>query len=304
MSLAKPITPHLWFDTQAREAAEFYCSVFPESRIDSSIVLRNTPSGDCDMLHFHLCGQPFMAISAGPVFKPNPSISFFVHFDPVRDAQAREKLDALWQELIHGGVPLMGLDAYPFSERYGWVQDRYGVSWQLMLTKPDSEPRPTIVPSLMFTGAACGKAREAGEFYRTVFDGSQAGRFMPYPPGMPPDREGTAMYSDFRLGDTWFAAMDSAHEHAFAFNEAISLVVPCRDQAEIDRYWAQLSSDPKAEQCGWCKDRFGMSWQVTPIAMDEIMASGDQATIDRVVQAFLPMHKIDLATLEAAARRK
>jgi predicted 3-demethylubiquinone-9 3-methyltransferase (glyoxalase superfamily) len=210
------------------------------------------------MLHFHLCGQPFMAISAGPVFEINPSISFFVHFDPTRDPQAREKLDALWEELAHGGTPLMGLDAYPFSQRYGWVQDRYGGSWQLMLTNPDSEPRPTIVPSLLFTGAACGRAKEAGEFYRAVFDGSQAGRFMPYPPGMPPDREGTAMYSDFRLGDTWVAAMDSAHEHKFAFNEAISFVVPCRDQAEIDRYWKHLSSDPKSEQCGWCKDRFGV----------------------------------------------
>jgi predicted 3-demethylubiquinone-9 3-methyltransferase (glyoxalase superfamily) len=112
------------------------------------------------------------------------------------------------------------------------------------------------------------------------------------------------MYSDFRLGDTWFAAMDSAHEHKFAFNEAISFLVPCRDQAEIERHWAKLSSDPKSEQCGWCKDRYGVSWQVTPIAMDEIMASGDQATIDRVVQALMPMHKIDLAALEAAARGK
>jgi predicted 3-demethylubiquinone-9 3-methyltransferase (glyoxalase superfamily) len=304
MSLVKPITPHLWYDTQAKEAAEFYCSVFPDSRIETSTRLRNTPSGDCDLLYFKLCGQPFMAISAGPIFKFNPSISFIVNFDPSRDAQAREYLDTLWAALIDGGRALMPLDAYPFSPRFGWVQDRYGLSWQLILSNPGGEPRPMIVPSLMFTGEVCGKAEGAGAFYRSVFDDSHAGRSVPRPADMAPDREGTMMYSDFRLGDTWFAAMDSARPHGFGFNEAISFIVSCRNQAEIDRYWAKLSSVPASEVCGWCKDRYGLSWQVAPIAMDEVMASGDQATIDRVVQALLPMHKVDLAKLEAAAAGK
>src|SRR5580765_6351762 len=304
MSLVKPITPHLWYDHQAREAAEFYCSVFPDSRIEAKVLLRNTPSGDCDLLYFKLCGQPFMAISAGPIFKFNPSVSFIVNFDPSRDAQAREHLDQLWAALIEGGQALMPLDAYPFSPRYGWVQDRYGLSWQLILSNPGGEPRPMIMPALMFTGEVCGKAEEAGAFYRSVYDGSRAGLRVAYPAGSAPDREGTMMYSDFRLGDTWIAAMDSAHPHGFGFNEAVSFVVSCRDQAEIDRYWAKLSSVPESEVCGWCKDRFGLSWQVAPIAMDELMAAGDQATIDRVVQALLPMHKLDLATLEAAAAAK
>lgn len=301
MSLVKPITPHLWFDKQAKEAAGFYCSVFPDSKIDSVAVLRNTPSGDCDVVSFTLQGQPFLAISAGPLFKFNPSVSFFVNFDPSRDPDARSKLDRLWSALLEGGQALMPLDAYPFSERFGWVQDRYGVSWQLILTDAAGEPRPPIVPSLMFTGDVYGKAEEAGAFYRSVFDDSREGRMARYPAGMPQDREGTVMVSDFRLGESWFAAMDSGHPHGFAFNEAISFVVTCRDQAEIDRYWAQLSSVPEAEQCGWCKDRYGLSWQITPVLMDEILASGDQAIIDRVTQAFLPMHKLDVAVIEAAA---
>ncbi|QSX75838.1 VOC family protein [Lysobacter arenosi] len=301
MSLVKPITPHLWFDKQAKEAAGFYCSVFPDSKIDSVAVLRNTPSGDCDVVSFTLQGQPFLAISAGPLFKFNPSVSFFVNFDPSRDPDARSKLDRLWAALVEGGQALMPLDAYPFSERFGWVQDRYGVSWQLILTDAGGEPRPPIVPSLMFTGQVYGKAEEAGAFYRSVFDDSREGRMARYPAGMPQDREGTVMFSDFRLGESWFAAMDSGHPHGFGFNEAISFVVTCRDQAEIDRYWAQLSSVPEAEQCGWCKDRYGLSWQITPVLMDEILASGDQAVIDRVTQAFLPMHKLDLAVIEAAA---
>ena len=305
MPLVQPITPHLWFDTQAKEAAEFYCRAFPDSKVDSVTTLRDTPSGDCDIVSFTLQGQPFMAISAGPLFRFNPSISFFVNFDPSRDPDARAHLDALWATLVDGGMALMPLDEYPFSKRYGWVQDRYGVSWQLILTDPAGDPRPAIVPSLMFAGDSpvYGKAEEAGAFYRSVFDGSQAGQLKKYPAGMPQDREGTVMFSDFRLGDkNWFAAMDSGHPHGFGFNEAISFIVTCRDQAEIDRYWSQLSSVPDAEQCGWCKDRFGVSWQITPESMDVIMRSGDQAMIDRVTQAFLPMKKLDVAKIEAAAK--
>ena len=302
MSLVKPITPHLWFDTQAREAAEFYCSIFPDSRVESVVRLRDTPSGDCDVVSFALHRQPFMAISAGPLFKFNPSVSFIVNFDPAREPRAAARLDALWAKLIDGGQALMPLDAYPFSPRYGWVQDRFGLSWQLILAEPSAEPRPAIVPSLMFTGEVCGEAEEAGTFYRSVFDDSRAGQLVRYPEGSSPDRPGTVMYSDFRLGDTWFAAMDSAQAHGFSFNEAISFMIHCRDQAEIDRYWAQLSSVPEAEQCGWCKDRYGLSWQVSPMVLDELMTSGDPATVDRVTRAFLDMKKLDVAAIEAAAR--
>jgi predicted 3-demethylubiquinone-9 3-methyltransferase (glyoxalase superfamily) len=95
--------------------------------------------------------------------------------------------------------------------------------------------------------------------------------------------------------------MDSAHEHHFAFNEAISFLVPCDSQQEIDYLWSKLSADPRAEQCGWLKDRFGVSWQIAPAMMDEIMNSDDQAKIDRVTQAFLQMKKFDLRELERAA---
>lgn len=304
MSLARPITPHLWFATQAREAADFYASVFPDSKVDFVTQLHDTPSGDCDVVGFTLRGMPFMAISAGPLFEFNPSVSFMVNFDPSGDAQARERLDALWSSLMDGGKALMPLDAYPFSPRYGWVQDRFGVSWQLILTYPEGEPRPDIIPALMFTGEACGKAEEAGAFYRSVFEDSRAGQLVRYPAGMAHDREGTVMFSDFRLDGTWFAAMDSGYPHGFGFNEAISFMVHCRDQAEIDAYWQRLSAVPEAEQCGWCKDRFGVSWQVTPLLLEELMASGDPDTVRRVTQAFLPMKKFDVAALAAAAHAR
>ena len=126
----------------------------------------------------------------------------------------------------------------------------------------------------MFTGDVCGKVAEAREFYVSVFSDSELGQSVPYPEGSDPDKPGTTMFSDFRLGDSWLAAMDSAHDHGFGFNEAVSLLISCSDQDEIDHYWERLSAVPEAEQCGWLKDRFGVSWQVAPAAMDEMMANG------------------------------
>lgn len=298
------ITPHLWFDTEAKEAAEFYTSLLPDSQVTHINTLHDTPSGETDIVSFELAGQPFMAISAGPFFTFNPSISFLLNFDPSRDSNARAQLDRLWEQLSEGGTALMPLDRYPFSERYGWIQDKYGLSWQLMLTNPAGEERPFIIPSLMFTGKNAGRAEEAIEFYGAVFKGYRRGTTARYPKGMEPDQEGTLMFADFSLLGTWFAAMDSAHDHHFTFNEAISLLIPCQTQAEIDYYWEKLSADPQAEQCGWLKDKFGLSWQVLPTAMGEMMQNGTREQIDRLTQAFLPMKKFDLATLQRAYEGK
>jgi predicted 3-demethylubiquinone-9 3-methyltransferase (glyoxalase superfamily) len=294
------ITPHLWFDREAREAAEFYTSLFPGSRVTNVTTLQDTPSGDSEIVSFELAGQSFMAISAGPLFKFNPSVSFFVNFDPSRDSNARENLDAAWESLSQGGTALMPLDRYPFSERYGWVQDRYGLSWQLILSDPEGEERPFIVPSLLFVGDVAGRAEEAINFYLSVFKNSKPGALVRYGPGQEPDREGTVMFADFMLAGGWFAAMDSAWEHKFAFNEAISFLVQCDTQEEIDDYWEKLSAIPEAEQCGWLKDKFGLSWQISPAALQDMMTKGTREQVDRVTQAFLPMKKFDLAELQKA----
>lgn len=294
------ITPHLWFDKEAKAAAEFYASLFPESRVTHVTTLHDTPSGDADIVAFELWGLPFMAISAGPLFKFNPSISFMVNFDPSQDRDAKTRLDAIWNRLVEGGQVLMPLDTYPFSEHYGWIQDRFGLSWQLILTNPDGEWRPPIIPSLLFVGDVCGKAEEATDYYLSVFEGSKRGALVRYPQGMEPDKEGTVMFTDFMLRGQWFAAMDSAHEHRFAFNEAISLMAPCDTQAQIDTYWGKLSAVSEAEQCGWLKDKYGVSWQITSTAMDAMMSNGTPEQIARLTQTFLPMKKLDIAKLQQA----
>lgn len=294
------ITPHLWFNTEAKEAAGFYVSLLPNSEITNVTTLHNTPSGDVDVVSFKLWDYSFMAISAGPLFKFNSSISFTINFDSSQHTDARERIDEVWTKFLEGGKVLMPLGTYPFSERYGWIQDKYGLSWQLILTNPEGDMRPAIIPSLMFTEAVCGKAEEAADFYLSVFKHTKRGILARYPAGMEPDKEGAVMFTDFMLLGQWFGAMDSAREHGFTFNEAISFVVNCDTQEEIDYYWEKLSADPASEQCGWLKDRFGVSWQIVPTAMENMMGSKDEKKLARVTEAFLQMKKFDIAKLEEA----
>ncbi len=253
------------------------------------------------MVSFTVWGQEFQAISAGPYFSINPSISFFVNFDPSSVENAQEKLDEIWSKLEDGGQVMMPLGEYPYSKHYGWVQDKFGVSWQLMLANPEDKSRATIVPSLLFVQEQYGKAEEAMNFYLSVFADSEKGTVALRGPSEAPEREGTVMYEDFRLADMWFAAMESGmKEHTFMFNEAVSFMVMCENQQEIDHYWEALSAVPESEQCGWLKDKYGVSWQIVPTAMNDMMEQGDDAAKERVTQAFLKMNKFDIAALQRA----
>jgi len=292
------IVPHLWFSKEAKEAAEFYASLFPNSKVTNIVTLHNTPSGDNDAVSFELWGYSFMAISAGPLFKLNPSISFMVNFDPSRDKDALTRINEIWRRLADGGKILMPIEKYSFSERYGWIQDKYGVSWQLILTNPQGEERPVIIPSFLFAGRLAGKAEEATDFYISIFKNSKRGTIARYPAGMDPDKEGTVMFTDFMIESQWLAAMDSGRPHDFTFNEAVSLIVNCQTQQDIDYYWEKLSAVAEAEQCGWLKDKYGVSWQIVPADMEKMMKDGTREQIDRVVQTLLPMKKIDLEKLK------
>ncbi|MEQ1499884.1 MAG: VOC family protein [Parcubacteria group bacterium] len=295
------IIPHLWFDKEAKEATSFYASVFPNSKVTNIKTITGTPSGDCDIVSFNIMGTSFQAISAGPYFKINPSVSFMVNFDPTQNKEDIEKIDEIWAKLAEGGKILMPLAKYPFSEKYGWVEDRFGVSWQLILTKAEGEERPLIIPSLLFTKSVCEKAEEASDFYISIFKNSKRGTLARYPAGMEPNKEGTVMYTDFRLGSEWFVAMDSSLEHNFSFNEAVSFIVKCDTQEEIDYYWESLSAVPESEQCGWLKDKYGLSWQIVPSNMDKLLNTGDQEKTAKVTQAFLKMKKFDIKKLEEAS---
>ena len=302
------IIPHLWFDKSVEEAVGFYTSTFQGGTVHATMhysevghEIHGMDAGTVLTVEFEIEGYRLVALNGGPLFTLTPAISFMVNFDPLREPRARERLDEVWEKLSEGGRVLMPLDAYPFSTRYGWVEDKYGVSWQLILTNPEGEERPVIIPSLMYVTDAGETAESAIAFYCSVFKDARQGQIARYPAGMEPNKEGAIMFADFMLENQWFAAMDAnAKQHTFSFNEAVSLLVLCRDQTEIDYYWEKLSAVPDAEQCGWLKDQYGVSWQIIPHGMDEMLNDPDREKADRAMQAMLAMKKIDIAQLRAA----
>ncbi|SHJ08979.1 VOC family protein [Desulfosporosinus lacus] len=284
------IVTHLWFDKEADEASKFYMSLFEGSKLKDKTILNDTPSGSVDMITVELAGQEFMLLSAGPLFKFTPAVSFLIACSSVSE------VERLWGKLIENGAALMGLNAYPFSEKFGWVMDKYGLSWQVMYMG-DFEIKQKITPTLMFVGDQCGNAEDAIRFYTTVFEHSSVGNMYRYGEDAAPDKAHTIQHVDFVLENQTFAAMDSAHEHNFTFNEAISLMVMCDTQEEIDYYWDKLSAVPEAEQCGWLKDKYGFSWQIVPTIMNEMMQTKNATKLAQVTEAFLEMKKFDIAEL-------
>lgn len=299
------ISANLWFNTEAEEAARFYTSLFKNSTLGK--VNRYGTEGqeihgklDSTVMtvEFQLENQHFVGLNGGPQFQINPSISLFISLG------SKEEIDALWEGLSEDGKVLMPLDSYPFSEWYGWIQDKYGVSWQLILPGQEGDWRPPIVPSFLFVGEQCGNAEKAMEFYRSIFKNTESGNIARYGTDQEHDEEGTVMYGDFAVEGQWFAAMDSAQDHDFEFNEAISFIINCDTQEEVDYYWKKLSADPSAEQCGWVKDKFGISWQIVPKVLPEMLNDSDPKKSQPVMKAMLQMKKLDIAALEKAYKSK
>lgn len=284
------IVPHLWFDKEAAEAAEFYMSLFKDSKLIDKTILQDTPSGSAELITVQLAGQEFMLISAGPYFKFTPAISLTIACSTI------EEVESLWEKLIDGGSALMPLGSYDFSERYGWVADKYGLSWQVMYVG-EGEIKQKITPFLMFVGEQYGRAEEAINLYTSLFKNSKIGRIIREADENSQNKSNIIHNADFTLENQVFIAMDSGYEHGFTFNEAISFVVYCDTQEEIDYFWERLSAVPEAEQCGWIKDKFGVSWQINPTIMKDIMRNKDAEKLAQVTEAFLKMKKFDIDEL-------
>jgi predicted 3-demethylubiquinone-9 3-methyltransferase (glyoxalase superfamily) len=287
------IVPHLWYDKEASDAAKFYVSLFDNSSLLSETILEDTPSGNAEVVTFELAGQEFQAISAGPYFKFNPSISLMVACESI------EEVNSKWEVLSKGGQELMPLGEYPFCKWYGWIQDKYGLSWQLML-KENEKTTQKITPCFLFSKESCGKAEEAMRYYTEIFENSEIETISRYKEGEAKSSKAKINYAAFKLEDINFCAMDHGFDADFTFNEAFSIIINCENQQEIDYFWSKLSAIPEAEECGWVKDKFGVSWQVVPTIMKEMMKSADREKIKRVTEAFLKMKKFDLEILKAA----
>lgn len=284
------IVPNLWYDSEAKEAAEFYISLFKNSKFIGSTILPDTPGGDSEFVVFQLEGMRFEAISGGPIFTFNPSVSLMVY------CTSKDEVNTLWQALSNEGTALMPLDVYPFSKWYGWIQDRYGLSWQIMYV--ENKPRQKIIPALLFSDIACGKAEEAMYFYTKRIKESRILNLDNYKDGEALAKNAKIKFGEFQLASMNLIAMDHGLGGDFTFNEAFSLNIICDTQEEIDYYWNSLSAKPEYEQCGWLKDKFGFSWQISSSRMNDMLMEGSENQIKRVTKAFLEMKKIDIEILE------
>jgi predicted 3-demethylubiquinone-9 3-methyltransferase (glyoxalase superfamily) len=297
----KLISNGLWFDSEAEEAALFYTSIFADSHMGSiakygkeGFEIHGRPEGSVMVAEFDLSGEKFVAINGGPLFTFNPSISYFAVCETI------EETDQLWEKLLEGGKAIMPYQKYDWSEKYGWLTDRYGLSWQISYGKI-SDVGQKITPSFLFVGDQYGRAEEAIDFYTAIFKDSYVDGISRYPAGGE-DREGAVAHAQFALAGQKFMIMESAaKEHTFSFNEAISIIINCDSQEDIDYYWEQLIADGGTpSQCGWLKDKFGVSWQVDSTELGQMLKDKDKEKVARVTNAFLRMQKFDIAKLREA----
>lgn len=306
--MSQSVVPSIWCSTDPDQMVSFYEQVFGDvTRLNTSYYpteglqeFQQSMAGQILTIEFAIHDLALVLVNGGPVFQPNPSISFMVRFSVIDHKDPQAALSQAWDALIEGGNALMPLDSYDFSAKYGWVQDKYGVSWQLILDDApiteDAEgvlsTRARVMPVLMFSGPAANKAEAAMNLYEGLFPDSHIGSISRYPQPVGTATTDSVSYGDCLLNGQWVAFMDSGTTD-FTFNEGISLIVNCETQSEIDHYWDTLSTVPEAEQCGWCKDEFGVSWQVTPVSMDELSSNPD------AYAAMMDMKKIDLEVLRS-----
>lgn len=275
------IFPCLWFDGNAKEAADFYCTVFGNSKIttDTSMVVQ-----------FEIEGKKLMGLNGGPMFTINPSISLFV------TCETDEEIERIYHRLLEGGKAMMPLDKYPWSEKYGWVADRFGMTWQLMRDKlPEGGQK--VIASFLFVGDKCGKAQDAVKLYTSVFPNSAIHHLDTYQAGEA-QPESNLKFGHFSLNGEMFAAMDGTGNHNFTFGEGVSITVECDTQQEIDDYWTKLTENGEESRCGWLKDEFGVSWQIVPKVLGSLMHNPVKA--QKVMAEVMKMKKLDIQILENA----
>jgi len=281
--MKEKITPCLWFDGQAKEAATLYCSVFADAKITAQSPI---------VTAIEVSGQSITLLDGGPIYKPNPSISFYYI------CEKAEELDRIWKAFSKEGTVLMPLDKYPWGEKYGWINDKYGISWQFSLGKL-SDVGQKITPCLLFTGKQYGRAEEALNHYSSIFKNSKVDGILRYGKNESPDEEGKVKHAQFGLNGQKFMVMDSAQPHNFTFSEGVSLTIHCQTQEEIDYYWGKLTESGEESMCGWLKDKFGVSWQVIPTILNKIMS--DPAKAGKAAQAFMSMRKSNIEQLVQAS---
>jgi predicted 3-demethylubiquinone-9 3-methyltransferase (glyoxalase superfamily) len=283
-SIKNKIMPCLWFDSEAEEAAKLYTSIFANSRINQ--ISRYTEAGrdkhgrdpgSVMVVEFELDGLTFIALNGGPLFKFSEAVSFQVMCD------TQEEIDHFRSRLSEGGRVSQG----------GWLKDKFGLSWQIVKARRQHR----ITPCLWFDT----DGEDAAKFYISIFANSRIQDISRYTEA---GREfhrrepGSVMLVAFELDGQGFAALNGGPQ--FKFSEAVGFQVMCDSQAEIDEFWTRLTDGGRESQCGWLKDRFGLSWQIVPAVLPQLLKeAGDRS--EKIMGAVMQMKKFDLEALKRAA---
>ena len=281
--MKEKITPCLWFNGQAKEAAALYSSVFVNTKISAQSPI---------VTAIDVSGHSITLLDGGPMYKPNPSISFYYI------CEKQDEFDRIWNAFAKAGTVLMPADKYPWGEKYGWINDTFGISWQLALGKI-SDVGQKVTPCLMFTGKQYGRVDEALTHYSSIFENVKVDGILRYGENETPDQPGKVKHAQVGVNGQKFMLMESAAEHKFVFSEGISLTIHCETQDEIDHYWTRLTESGEESMCGWLKDKFGVSWQIIPTILSKIMS--DPAKAGKAAQAFMSMRKLNIEQIVQAS---
>jgi len=220
--MKEKITPCLWFNGQAGDAAARYCAAFKRSRITAQSPI---------VTSVEIAGQSLTLLDGGPMYKPNASISFYV------GCESAEEFDQAWKALSEGGTVVSAPAKTPWSEKYGWVTDPFNVSWQLGVQKT-GDIKQKITPYLMFTGGQYGRADDAIKHYDTVFKSKSPEGVVRYGPEDAPEHPGYVRHAELELLNYKFM-LSEVRSAAVPFTEGVSLTVHCENQAEVDYYWSK-----------------------------------------------------------------
>lgn len=286
----QPIIPHLWYDTEAKEAVAFYVDLFG-GKLDWTYTITDTPSGDSDLIQFQLGDMTLAAISAGPYFKLNESMSLMVN------VASKDEVTRLYQALSEGGRILMPLGEYPFSPYYVWLEDRFGLSWQLSYA-PDLDKPYQFDICLLFSQEQVGLAQPMLDYYKDKLPQASVGQLSYYGEGEATVEAAKLNYAELLVAGQKMIVMDHGYGGEASFNEAFSLMVYVDSQDELDFYYDLLSAVPEAEMCGWVKDQFGISWQIVPRILMEAYDTASPEKVKAVNAAVMTMKRLDFATIQ------
>ena len=274
------IYPCILLDNKLNFAANFYIETFGNGKILMEVA---------QFTLFEIENQTFKIINTNhPEHRSNPAVSFMVSFE------TEEELRKIWNRLKVGGLVLMPLELYDSNNMVGWLQDQFGISWQLITSTSQASKHQKISPFIQFGKSNFGRAELASNFYMEVFKNSKRDNILRYEEDI---SNKLVKHIGLYLNEYLIRMADSFTEQPFEFSPGISFTIECETQKEIDYYWNAFAFGGATNAAGWVKDKFGISWQIIPKDMNKWIVNPSINL--KVIAQLRIMTKIDIEKLRS-----